>query len=61
MKVYVPLNSWHPSHKKQKDGLETFHLNLKYLGWPYREYIKQQKMVPFVRNCFIMKMTLRLL
>ena len=23
MKVYIHLNSWHPSHKKQKDGLET--------------------------------------
>ena len=23
MKVYIHLNSWHPSLKKQKDGLET--------------------------------------
>ena len=23
MKVYIHLNSWHLSHKKQKDGLET--------------------------------------
>ena len=36
-------------HKKQKDSLETrvvlliFLLNLKYLGWPYREYIKTAK------------------
>ena len=34
------------SHKKWKDSLErwavllTFCLNLKYLGWPYRAYIK---------------------
>ena len=33
-------------HKKRKDSLETrailliFLLNLKYLGWPYREYMK---------------------
>ena len=37
------------SHKKRKDSLETrvdcwyFRLNLKYLGWPYREYIKTAK------------------
>ena len=23
MKVYIHLNSWHPSHKKQKDGQGT--------------------------------------
>ena len=42
----IHLNSWHHSHKKQKDSLETqvyFGLNLKYLGWPYREYIKTAK------------------
>ena len=37
------------SRKKRKDSLETravlliFTLNLKYLGWPYRTYIKTAK------------------
>ena len=36
------------SHKKQKDCLETWAVllictNFKYLGWPYREYIKTAK------------------
>ena len=37
------------SHKKQKDSLETravlliLRLNLEYLGWPYRDYIKIAK------------------
>ena len=42
--------AWDLSHKKQKDNLETqvlfvdiFGLNLKYLEWPYREYIKTAK------------------
>ena len=41
--------AWHHSHKKQKDNLETdpfcwyFGLNLKYLEWLYREYIKTAK------------------
>ena len=36
-----------------------FCLNLKYLGWQYRKYIKTAKMVVFVMNCSV-KMTLRL-
>ena len=46
----IHLNSWHHSHKKQKDGPKNtghicwyFRLNLKYLGWPYKEYIKTAK------------------
>ena len=35
-----------------------FRLNLQYLGWSYRAYIKTAKIVTFVRNCFV-KMTLR--
>ena len=41
--------AWHHSHKKQKDNLETqvffliFWLELKYLEWLYREYIKTAK------------------
>ena len=41
------------SHKKRKDSLETglhcwyFRLNLKYLGWPYRKYIKTAEKVVF--------------
>ena len=31
------------SHKKRKDILETQTINLKYLGWPYRAYIKTAK------------------
>ena len=44
-----------------KHGLHCwyFHLNLKYLGWPYREYIKTAKNVCFLRNHWV-KMTLRL-
>ena len=33
-----------------------FHLNLKYLAWPYREWSKQREIVVFGRNCFL-KMT----
>ena len=36
-----------------------FRLNLKYLEWPSRAYIKQRKMVAFVRKCSV-KMILRL-
>ena len=41
--------AWHHSHKKQKDNLETqvflliFWLELKYLEWLYRKYIKTAK------------------
>ena len=41
--------AWHHSHKTQKDNLETqvffviFWLELKYLEWLYREYIKTAK------------------
>ena len=41
--------AWHHSHKKQKGNLETqsflliFWLELKYLEWLYREYIKTAK------------------
>ena len=34
-------------------------LNLKYLGWPYKEYIKTARMVVFFFFCLV-KMTLRL-
>ena len=34
----------------------NFRLNLKYLGWLYREYIKTVKNEGFVRNCSV-KMT----
>ena len=49
----------------RKDSLKTgayyghFCLNLKNLGWPYREYVRQQKMVGVVTNCTV-KMTLSL-
>ena len=43
-------NPWfNHSHKKRKNSLETwgalliFCLNLKYLGWPYRAYIRTAK------------------
>ena len=36
-----------------------FRFNLKYLGWPYKEYIKTVKNGGFVGNCSV-KMTLRL-
>ena len=41
----IHSNSWHHSHEKQKDGRICwyFHLKLKYLGLPYREYIKTAK------------------
>ena len=47
----IYLNFWHHNHKKQKDGLATqvvfvdifLELELKYLGWPYRKYIKTAK------------------
>ena len=46
---HVPLRTCKHSHKKWKDNLETgivylyFCLNLKYLRWPYRVYIKPAK------------------
>ena len=54
-RVIPRLLFWYEySHKKRRDGSETwvwkhgpycwyFHLNLKYLGWPYRAYIKTAK------------------
>ena len=36
-----------------------FRLNLKYLGWSYRAYIKTAKIATFARNCSV-KMTFRL-
>ena len=44
------INKWQ-SHKKRKDSMETrtvlyywyFCLSLKYLGWPYKAYIKTAK------------------
>ena len=33
MKVYIHLNSWQDSHKKQKDGLETQVLFVDILVW----------------------------
>ena len=41
----IHLNSWHPNHKKQKNSLKTqiVLLILKYLEWPYKEYIKTTK------------------
>ena len=50
--VYIWRNH---SHKKRKDNragntgriVKYFCLNLKYLGWPYREYIKTAKYVAF--------------
>ena len=47
--LYTKKNYFIHSHKKRKDSLETlaacwyFCLNLKYLGWPYREYTKTAK------------------
>ena len=49
--IYVDsyTHSFFNSHKKRKDTLETrsvfliFCLNLKYLGWPYKTYIKKAK------------------
>ena len=35
--------AWHHSHKKQKVNLLIFWLELKYLEWLYREYIKTAK------------------
>ena len=54
-RVIPQLLFWYEySHKKRRDGPETwdwklgphcwyFHLNLRYLGWPYRAYIKTAK------------------
>ena len=45
----LKIISLNQSHKKWKDSLETpeyywyFHMNLKYLGWQYRAYIKTAK------------------
>ena len=41
----IHLNSCHHNHQKQKDSLErrVVLLNLKYLGCPYREYVKTEK------------------
>ena len=64
----IYLTFWHHSHKKQKDSLETlvilliFSLELEILNiWSGRteNTSKQQKMVPFARNCSV-KMTLSL-
>ena len=61
----IHLNSWHHSHKNQKDSLETqvllliFWLKLEIFGVAIQNTSKQQKIVVFVRNCLV-KMTLRL-
>ena len=45
----LKIISLNQSHKKWKDSLEKpdmlliFHINLKYLGWQYRAYIKTAK------------------
>ena len=52
----MPLAIFHHRHNKRKDSLETLvvllilSLDLKFLGWPYREYIKTAKNGCF--HCF---------
>ena len=62
----IHLNSWHHSHKKEKDSLETQVLSVDILAWTWNIWgghtentSKQQKMVVLGRNCLV-KMTLRL-
>ena len=64
----IHQNSWHRSHKTQRDSLETrvvlliFLLELEILnmcGDRTENTSKQRKMVTFVKNCLV-KMTLRL-
>ena len=52
----MPLAIFHHRHNKRKDSLETLvvllilSLDLKFLGWPYRKYIKTAKNGCF--HCF---------
>ena len=62
----IHLNSWHLSHKKQIDSLETQVIFADILAWTWNIWYgltentsKQQAMVAFVRNC-LFKMTLTL-
>ena len=62
----IHLNSWHHSHKKQKDSPETQVVFVDIFAWTWNIWggrientSKQRKMVPFARNCLV-KMTLRL-
>ena len=54
----IHLNSWHHSHKKQKDSLETQVVFVDIFAWTWNIWgshtestPKQQKMVAFMRNC----------
>ena len=54
----IHLNSWHHSHKKQKDSPETQFVFVDIFVWTWNIWgglientSKQQKMVAFVRNC----------
>ena len=62
----IHLNSWHHSHKKQRDGLETQVVFVDIFFWTWNNWggrsentSKQRKMVAFVRK-YLVKITLRL-
>ena len=62
----IHLNSWHHSHKKQIDCLETVVILVDIFTWTWNIWgsrtentSKQRQMVAFVRICLV-KMTLRL-
>ena len=56
----IHLNSWHHSHKKQKNSLETPGRIADIFAWTWniwggrtKNISKKQKMVVFVRNCLV--------
>ena len=62
----IHLTSWHHSHKKQKNSLETQVVFVDIFAWTWNIWgdrtentSKQRKMVVFVRNCLV-KISLRL-